>query len=1156
MGIFNARGGGAREPHEPVEPLGVPSAEGPPAPLLDSESHGPAEGPDAALAECPSTPPAESEPHVPGEAMGAPCAEGPPAPLLNRESQRSVEGLDASVAEPPSTPPVESEPHVSVEAVGDPPVEGPPAPLLDNESHGPVEGLDVPSDGAAATSPSKKPSRRFLKAGSASVDKCRARAPRPVYQPRREDGGQGWDDVEVADVPPAMVGPGGGVSLSSSSSSSGAVKRGNCVSSVEAAKAPAEEPAPGAGEGKKRRLATAAYRKELEAAAAVKPSKPIQWKFGMFRDVQAKSKRNAAEAVSDVSVIPLGADDDASPAKPASPKAGAAAKSKGRSTARQRKPKAAGAGDGERDGLDVFIEMASDGESESGDDGADASGPGGRHGGSQWRRTQKHRRLKVGDEGEEPDKEEEEHEDAKISKEVLACLDMNYDDVPEALREEVARVRAAIHSRRLVRPYHGLITYGREVDDGVPLAARDGQRVRHVSVGRQGLGSRAFCVGMLSSMVWSSVVFALEGYGILPPRPLCPACGQKFSREDLRVRVSKGSTTYALPGDVEVQQVREQAHWRHRKCNRECTAGADAEIWQEGYTLRQNASLLLHWARQEEPGSDSLAQDAFVDHNRLVSGWLSKARRVVATVQKHENETIQIGGPGVEVEIDEVCFRARYINDGVVGHCREWQRYVCATERHGGKVILQKLPTKRVKGAGQGGGGSISREELHAFIFRAGGVPLLRAGTIVHTDGAKAYCDLDWRDAPEVAEPPSPEMVAAATGPLPRCWRYETCREVLQREAAERREQRGRNPEWAAKYRSLRLVHTSVCHSKKLGGVAGREFVAVRRVVVHPDDADAHGGHDSWAQGNVTWRKAGTQSVDGYWKDLRRKGAHRGVNTSLEEAVENAVLVHQWAQWATPSKDMMAHLGETLCQYRALRAADMEAASMAQNDGRAGSSSAAAVRGKVHWQAHKAKEAARSKRVARAKAAGAAHAEKAAVRAKAKVAPARRERQPAAAVQRGGGAPPAAVAPAKAAAAAGPAVPGGAASSGAAAPVPAATPGMWSLLRHQGIFRGELRFAIVWWGVARPHQYWCCAWWCSPGRCVLSCSGGLRAWLHRWQSMSTSPFGHSDGFCWRVDGSWPMDSSASATLYSIAASSKLLMSMWRRPLPNGVGQLP
>ena len=78
-----------------------------------------------------------------------------------------------------------------------------------------------------------------------------------------------------------------------------------------------------------------------------------------------------------------------------------------------------------------------------------------------------------------------------------------------------------------------------------------------------------------------------------------------------------------------------------------------------GYGLKQNAALFLLWARATEPSSDELALDAMVDHGKLVRGWLKDVREVVSSVQEEANALIQIGGMGVDVEMDEVCFRAR-----------------------------------------------------------------------------------------------------------------------------------------------------------------------------------------------------------------------------------------------------------------------------------------------------------------------------------------------------------------------------------------------------------------------------------------------------------------------------------------------------------------
>jgi len=387
---------------------------------------------------------------------------------------------------------------------------------------------------------------------------------------------------------------------------------------------------------------------------------------------------------------------------------------------------------------------------------------------------------------------------------------------------------------------------------------------------------------------------------------------------------------------------------------------------------------MLLWARAAEPSSEQLAEDAFVDHPKLVSGWLADARRVVAAAQTESNANVQLGGVGVEVELDEICFRARWAQDEDGHWGKEWIRYIAAYERHTGRIVLKQLPVRFAKGGGQGGGGALSSEELHDFLFRPGGTPLLLPGTIVHTDGARAYRDLHWTLDPDFPEQPTEELVQRVTHTRPSAWRLESFQEVLEREAAERRNFRGRDPVWSAKYAGLRLVHTSVCHTKQKGGVARRQFVAVRRVRPHPDDVAAYEeNRDPWLLEGITWRKAGTQTVDGYWTTLRKRGAHRGINTRLRDGLHNAVLVHQWAYLAGPSANMVAHLGTTLREYRATRAREVDAAVDA---GAAVEVSASAARGRLHMAASAKASVQRERRRAQARIAAAAFAANARLR--------------------------------------------------------------------------------------------------------------------------------------------------------------------------------
>ena len=263
-------------------------------------------------------------------------------------------------------------------------------------------------------------------------------------------------------------------------------------------------------------------------------------------------------------------------------------------------------------------------------------------------------------------------------------------------------------------------------------------------------------------------------------------------------------------------------------------------------------------------------------------------------------------------------------------------RYIAAVERGGHFLVLMRLPNRQVHGHGQGGGGALSDDKLFQFIFSRSGPPRLRPGSIVHTDAARAYRSLAWcNDAAAQDAIPPPPVIDTSLNVKPTLWRYERYAEVVEREAAERRETapHGRNEYWTQKYADLRLAHTAVCHKfLKRGGMTKRQFVAMRRVVLPPEIADAIQGNDPFLHGNVTWMKGGTQTADGYWKTLRRRSAQRGINTSMSDALHRVVLVHLWSYNAGPDVDLLAHLGRTLQCARRRRDADVAAVLAAWED--------------------------------------------------------------------------------------------------------------------------------------------------------------------------------------------------------------------------------
>ena len=53
----------------------------------------------------------------------------------------------------------------------------------------------------------------------------------------------------------------------------------------------------------------------------------------------------------------------------------------------------------------------------------------------------------------------DDHPDASIDPALLEYLDQKDDKIPEELREEIARLRKEISSRRQLKPYHSQIAY-------------------------------------------------------------------------------------------------------------------------------------------------------------------------------------------------------------------------------------------------------------------------------------------------------------------------------------------------------------------------------------------------------------------------------------------------------------------------------------------------------------------------------------------------------------------------------------------------------------------------------------------------------------------------------------------------------------------------
>ena len=69
----------------------------------------------------------------------------------------------------------------------------------------------------------------------------------------------------------------------------------------------------------------------------------------------------------------------------------------------------------------------------------------------------------------------------------------------------------------------------------------------------------------------------------------------------------------------------------------------------------------------------------------------------------------------------------------------EWERWLGAAKCVSPQVNLQRLPLKLTGGAGQGGGGAISVEEMDEALRIHTDTPLFAPGSVIHTDSAKSY---------------------------------------------------------------------------------------------------------------------------------------------------------------------------------------------------------------------------------------------------------------------------------------------------------------------------------------------------------------------------------------------------------------------------------
>ncbi len=109
---------------------------------------------------------------------------------------------------------------------------------------------------------------------------------------------------------------------------------------------------------------------------------------------------------------------------------------------------------------------------------------------------------------------------------------------------------------------------------------------------------------------------------------------------------------------------------------------------------------------------------------------------LVYKYQTVANSQIEIGGWKHDCEADEVAFRSNVNTDN---NTITWIRYIAVARRGSRYIYIGRLDDRELEGDGQGGGGALRFDELVSHFRPNSDKPLLRHGSIVHTDGDKQY---------------------------------------------------------------------------------------------------------------------------------------------------------------------------------------------------------------------------------------------------------------------------------------------------------------------------------------------------------------------------------------------------------------------------------
>ena len=233
--------------------------------------------------------------------------------------------------------------------------------------------------------------------------------------------------------------------------------------------------------------------------------------------------------------------------------------------------------------------------------------------------------------------------------------------------------------------------------------------------------------------------------------------------------------------------------------------------------------------------------------SRTVREQWDAFRAFLCPLVERMNAELTIGGPGMDVELDEVSFRSTALKKSVL-----WIRFIGMVRRGSSKIFLAKLPYRLTSG-GQGGGGPLSMEELKSMMLTSSGQPRLQCGSICHTDSAKA--------CKQLSEPQGPLYDGSLEG---------------------------------REFSKFNLAHTNVRHKPP-----NPEFT--KNFTVRFWDGS------EWNRKDVV---GGTQKMDGFFSTFRRKVGRHAFNTvgstpdradALEKQLHEKVRLFQLQYWFSDS---------------------------------------------------------------------------------------------------------------------------------------------------------------------------------------------------------------------------------------------------------------